>query len=249
MHTVNDPIHGDRCLSVIMPAYNEEKTIEQMIDKVLMRDEVSELIVVDDASSDTTAEIIKAKNEIHQLTKQAPLPLFKFLQHDKNRGKGAALRTGISHATSPIIIIQDADLEYDPSEYKVLIRPILSGKADVVFGSRFIGSQEHRVLYFWHSVGNRFLTLLSNMCTNVNLTDMETCYKAFRREFIQTLELREDRFGLEPELTAKIVRSRARIYEVAISYYGRTYEEGKKISWKDGISAIRCILKYGLLRQ
>ena len=170
----------------------------------------------------------------------------KVFEHDVNQGKGAALRTGISHATAPYVIIQDADLEYNPEEYSVLLKPILDGRADVVFGSRFIGGEAHRVLYFWHSVGNNFLTLLSNMFTNLNLTDMETCYKVFRREIIQGIRIEENRFGFEPEITAKVARCGARIYEVAVSYSGRTYAEGKKIGWRDGISAIRCILKYGL---
>jgi glycosyltransferase involved in cell wall biosynthesis len=173
----------------------------------------------------------------------APEPCLRVLRHGKNQGKGAAVRTGIQHATAPVVLVQDADLEYDPAEYPALIAPILSGKADAVFGSRFIGSGAHRVLYFWHAAGNRFLTLLSNMATNLNLTDMEACYKAFRRELIQSVEIEEDRFGFEPEIVAKVARAGARIYEVAISYHGRTYAEGKKIGWRDGVGALRCILK------
>lgn len=228
-------------LSVVMPAYNEADTIGGILQVVLQQPSVAEVIVVDDCSQDETfARLTEfAKSE----------PLIKVHHHTVNLGKGAALRTGIQNATAPIVIIQDADLEYDPQEYPKIIGPILRNKADAVFGSRFIGSEEHRVLYFWHSVGNRFLTLLSNMFTNLNLTDMETCYKAFRRELIQSIALEENRFGFEPEVTAKLARSGARIYEVAISYHGRTYAQGKKIGWKDGVSAIRCILKYGLLKK
>jgi glycosyltransferase involved in cell wall biosynthesis len=223
-----------------MPVYNEAKTVEEVIRKVLEQPEVSELITVNDASSDGTGEVLR------ELAKS--FPKMKVFEHAVNQGKGAALRTGIGHATAPYVIIQDADLEYEPEEYPVLLKPILLGKADVVFGSRFIGGEAHRVLYFWHSIGNQFLTLLSNMFTNLNLTDMETCYKVFRREIIQSITIEENRFGFEPEITAKVARKNVRIYEVAISYHGRTYAEGKKIGWKDGISAIRCILKYGILR-
>ena len=229
------------CLSVIMPAYNEATTIEEVIFKVLEQPEVAELIAVNDASSDGTSEVL------HKLSKV--MPKLHVYDHVVNQGKGAALRTGISHATAPCVLIQDADMEYDPEEYPVLLKPILTGKADVVFGSRFIGGEAHRVLYFWHSVGNRFLTLLSNMFTNLNLTDMETCYKVFKREIIQSIRIEENRFGFEPEITAKVARKNVRIYEVAISYHGRTYAEGKKIGWKDGLSAIRCILKYGFSRH
>jgi glycosyltransferase involved in cell wall biosynthesis len=198
-----------------------------------------EIIVVDDCSSDGTREVLK--NSVASLVD-------KVLYHDVNQGKGAALRTGIAAATGDIVIIQDADLEYNPNEYAKIIDPILQGKADVVYGSRFMGAGAHRVVYFWHRVGNGFLTLLSNIFTNLNLTDMETCYKAFRREIIQSIKIEEDRFGFEPEITAKIARMKCRIYEVGISYYGRTYEEGKKIGWKDGFSALRCILKYNMFR-
>lgn len=223
-----------------MPVYNEAKTVEEVIRKVLEQPEVAELITVNDASQDGTGKVLK------ELARS--LPKMRVLEHSVNQGKGAALRTGISHATAPYVLIQDADLEYDPEEYPILLKPILSGKADVVFGSRFIGGEAHRVLYFWHSIGNRFLTLLSNMFTNLNLTDMETCYKVFRREIIQSITIEENRFGFEPEITAKVARKNLRIFEVAISYAGRTYAEGKKIGWKDGISAIRCILKYSINR-
>ncbi len=229
------------CLSVIMPVYNEASTVELVIRKVLEQPEVAELITVNDASVDGTGEVLR------RLAEQ--LPRMRVIEHPVNQGKGAALRTGIAHATAPLVIIQDADLEYDPEEYPVLIKPILSGKADVVFGSRFIGGEAHRVLYFWHSVGNTFLTLLSNMFTNLNLTDMETCYKVFRREIIQGITIEENRFGFEPEITAKVARQGVRIYEVAVSYSGRTYAEGKKIDWKDGVSAMRCIIKYAILSQ
>lgn len=221
-----------------MPVYNEAKTVAAVIETVLAQPSVFELIAVDDCSADGTGNVLR--------NLAAKEPKIKVFAHEKNQGKGAALRTGISKATGPFVIIQDADQEYDPEEYPRLLRPLLQNKADAVFGSRFIGSEEHRVLYFWHSLGNRFLTLLSNIMTNINLTDMETCYKAFRRELIQSITIEENRFGFEPEVTAKLARKGARIYEVAISYHGRTYAEGKKINWKDGVSAIRSILKYGL---
>jgi glycosyltransferase involved in cell wall biosynthesis len=196
-----------------------------------------EIIVVDDCSTDGTRELLRG--EVGQLVEQV-------LYHERNQGKGAALRTGIAAATGGIVLIQDADLEYDPAEYPRLVQPILDGKADVVFGSRFMGGQPHRVLYFWHRVGNGILTTMSNIFTNLNLTDMETCYKVFRRELIQSIEIKEDRFGFEPEITAKVARKKCRVYEVGISYYGRTYEQGKKINWKDGLRAVFCIVKYNL---
>lgn len=227
-------------LSVIIPCYNELNTIAQIIDAVRKSSYPDkEIIVVEDCSTDGTRDLLK-----NHLESQVD----KVLYHTINQGKGAALRTGIKAASGDIVIIQDADLEYDPNEYAKVVAPILQGKADAVFGSRFIGSEAHRVAYFWHRVGNGVLTTLSNMLTNLNLTDMETCYKAFRREIIQSIEIEEDRFGFEPEITAKVAKKRCRIYEVGISYYGRTYEEGKKIGWKDGFSALRCILKYNLFR-
>ena len=233
--------HQPPQVSVTIPVYNEKATIEQILKSVLSQNCVREVVVVDDCSTDGTAEILKDFSRSE--------PRLRLLTHSRNQGKGAAVRTAISAATGSIIIIQDADLEYDPAEYPQLIAPILSGKADAVFGSRFIGSHEHRVLYFWHAVGNQFLTLLSNMTTNLNLTDMEACHKAFRRELLQSIEIEENRFGFEPEIVAKVAQAGARIYEVAISYHGRTYAEGKKIGWKDGISALRCILKYGIWRR
>jgi glycosyltransferase involved in cell wall biosynthesis len=228
------------CLSVIMAVYNEEATVSTIVESVLQQPPVKELIVVDDCSQDKTWE---------RLQKSAADPRLKLCRHDTNQGKGAAIRTGIQAATAPILIIQDADNEYDPREYYIVLNPILSGKADVVFGSRFIGSSGHRVLYFWHAVGNKLLTTLSNMATNLNLTDMETCYKAFKRDVLHVIKLEENRFGFEPEITAKLSKLKLRIYEVAISYNGRTYEEGKKVNWRDGFSALRCILKYNLFRK
>ncbi|MHC4069279.1 MAG: glycosyltransferase family 2 protein [Planctomycetota bacterium] len=228
-------------LSIIIPCYNEVNTIESIINAVISCPYGNkEIILVDDYSTDGTRE--KLQQDIEKL-------IDKVLYHEHNRGKGAALRSGIMAATGDIVIIQDADVEYDPNEIPKVIEPILDGKADVVYGSRFLGGRTHRVLYYWHMVGNKLLTTLSNMFTNINLTDMETCYKAFRREIIQSIEIREDRFGFEPEITAKVAKMGCRIYEVGISYYGRTYEEGKKIGWKDGLSAIRCIFKYNFLRR
>lgn len=227
-------------LSIIIPCYNENNTIRQVVDAVLKAPyDDKEIIIVDDCSEDGSREALK--------TEIAPL-VDKILFHRTNQGKGAALRSGIQAATGDIVIIQDADLEYDPNEYPLLVEPIVQNKADVVFGSRFMGGRPHRVLYFWHRIGNGFLTLLSNMFTNINLTDMETCYKVFRKEIIQGITIEENRFGFEPEITAKIARMGCRIYEVGVSYYGRTYAEGKKINWKDGLRAIYCILKYNLFR-
>ena len=224
-------------LSIIIPCYNERSTILSLIKAV--KDcpvENREIIIVDDGSKDGTRDILKSLDD----------PEARVIFHERNQGKGAALRTGFSAATGEICIVQDADLEYDPQEFPIVIQPILDGKADVVFGSRFQGGRPHRVVYFWHRVGNGFLTLMSNFFTDLNISDMETCYKAFRREVIQAINISENRFGFEPEVTAKISKMNVRIYEVGISYYGRTYDEGKKIGWKDGFRAIYCILKYNL---
>jgi glycosyltransferase involved in cell wall biosynthesis len=228
-------------LSVVIPCYNESATIRELLAAVQAAPwPDKEVIVVDDCSTDGTRDLLREL--------QPPL-LDRLVLHDKNAGKGAALRSGIAAATGDVVIIQDADLEYDPQEYPRLLAPIVAGEADVVYGSRFIGSHPHRVLYFWHRLGNGFLTLLSNVFTNLNLTDMETCYKVFRREVIQAVQIRENRFGFEPEITAKIARMHCRVYEVGISYRGRTYEQGKKIGWKDGVRAIYCILKYNLFAR
>ena len=229
-------------LSVVIPCYNEIGTIEEIVYAVVKSPYPNkEIIVVDDCSKDGTRE--KLKGQIAQLPEVS-----RVLYHGKNMGKGAALRTGFAAATGDIIIVQDADLEYDPVQYPQIIEPILRGKADVVFGSRFMGGQPHRVVYYWHRVGNGALTMFSNMFTNLNLTDMETCYKAFKREVIQAITIEENRFGFEPEITAKVAKMNCRIYEVGISYYGRTYEEGKKIGWKDGFRALICIFKYNVFR-
>ena len=221
-------------LSVIVPCFNEQETIADVVDAVLASDLVGELIVVDDGSTDATAKILGELDD----------PRVRILTNETNCGKGAALRRGFAEARLPYVVVQDADREYDPVEYPRLIRPLVTDKADVVFGSRFQGSSEHRVLYFWHSLGNRLLTLLSNACTNLNLTDMETGYKAFRRDVLERIEIEEARFGVEPELTAKVARLRCRVYEVGISYHGRTYAEGKKIGWRDGFQAGFCVLAY-----
>lgn len=234
-------------LSIIVPAYNEAATIVRILDKIrsvqLIGGMRSEIIVVNDYSTDDTETVVRTYMASH------PQSGIRVLVHDRNRGKGAAIRTGIQEATGDCVIIQDADLEYDPNEFNLLLKPMLDGVADVVYGSRFMGGNPHRIIFFWHTIGNKMLTFLSNMLTNLNLTDMETCYKLFRRDIIQSIRLRENRFGFEPEVTAKMSRIKGiRIYEVGISYYGRTYQEGKKINWVDGFRAIYCLFKYGLFR-
>jgi len=227
------------CLSVVMPCFNERATIETITDRVLESPWVGELLIVDDGSTDGTRELLDTLTD----------PRVRVILQPRNMGKGAALRRGFAEATMPYSIVQDADLEYNPSEYGRLLAPLIDDRADVVFGSRFMGSDAHRVLFFWHSLGNKLLTLLSNAVTDLNLTDMETCYKAFRTPVIQAIDIEEDRFGFEPEVTAKVAHLRLRVFEVGISYSGRTYDEGKKIGWKDGLRALWCIAKYGLIRR
>lgn len=237
-----------RKLSIIVPAYNEENTIQNILQKLvevaLVNDIKKEIVIVNDCSTDETEQ------KIIEFVKANQLVTIEYVRHTVNQGKGAALHTGIQKATGDYLIIQDADLEYDPNEFNALIQPVLAAGADVVYGSRFMGGKPHRILFFWHSIGNQFLTFLSNMFNNLNLTDMETCYKLFKTSIIQNIPLKEKRFGFEPEVTAKVARiPKIRIYEVGISYYGRTYEEGKKISWKDGFRAIYCIVRYGLFKN
>ena len=223
-----------RCLSVTVPCFNEAGTVSALVDRVLASPWVAEIVVVDDGSTDGTAKVLADIDEAR----------VRVITHAVNQGKGAALRTAFANVSAQYVIVQDADLEYDPGEYGVMLEPLERGVADVVFGSRFLSGRPHRVLYYWHSLGNRTLTLLSNMFTDLNLTDMETCYKAFRREVIQTIDIEEDRFGFEPEITAKIAAMHVRVYEVGISYSGRTYDEGKKIGWRDGVRAMVCIVRY-----
>jgi glycosyltransferase involved in cell wall biosynthesis len=235
-------------LSIVVPAYNEANTIHLILDKIksveLLNNIQKEIIIVNDCSTDTTEDSIKQYIESNSSLNM------RYLKHEINQGKGAAIHTGIKHATGEYLIIQDADLEYNPEEYNILLKPVIDGYADVVYGSRFMGGKPHRILFFWHSIGNKFLTFLSNMLTNLNLTDMDTCYKLFKTDLVQGFQLKEKRFGFEPEVTARISRvPNIRIYEVGISYYGRTYAEGKKINWKDGFRAIYCIVKYNLFSK
>ena len=230
-------ISEQQVLSVVMPAYNEEATVAEIVKLVLDSPYTAELLVIDDCSSDRTAEVVESIGDSR----------IRLLRQPVNQGKGAAIRRGFAEATQPYVIVQDADLEYDPADYRQMMVPLLSGKADVVYGSRFLSDHGHRVLYYWHAVGNRFLTTVSNMFTNLNLSDMETCYKAFRREVLDSFTLEENRFGIEPEMTAKIAHGKWRVYEVGISYSGRTYAEGKKIGWRDGVRAVFCIVVYSEL--
>ena len=234
---MNERSQIERCLTVVVPCYNERGTVLALVNRVLASSLVAEVILVDDGSTDGTRELYTEITD----------PRVQVLLHDTNQGKGAALRTGFAAAKSEFVIVQDADLEYDPAEYPKLVEPLISGRAGAVYGSRFVSSEPHRVLYFWHSVGNRLLTLMSNMVTDLNLTDMETCYKVFRRDVIQAIDIEEDRFGFEPEVTAKLAQMGVAIYEVGIAYAGRTYEDGKKIGWRDGVRAVLCIVKYSSL--
>jgi glycosyltransferase involved in cell wall biosynthesis len=228
------PLVPPRCLSVVIPCFNEERTVATVVGAVLAQPCVGEVIVVDDGSTDASRDILAGLNDER----------LRVILQPVNRGKGAALRTGFAQATCDYVVVQDADLEYDPEEYELLLEPLVADKADVVFGSRFVSSRPHRVLYFWHSLGNKALTLASNVFTDLNLTDMETCYKVFRRHVIHGIDIREDRFGFEPEITAKVARGGWRVYEVGISYSGRTYADGKKIGWRDGVRALYCIIRY-----
>jgi glycosyltransferase involved in cell wall biosynthesis len=239
MEPFGEEADQSKCLSVVMPCFNETSTIEEIVSAVLESPFVGELIIIDDGSTDGTVDFLEGLKDQR----------IKALFQTENQGKGAAIRKGFAQASMPFVIVQDADLEYDPSEYCLLLEPLLSGHADVVYGSRFISNRPHRVLYYWHSVGNRFLTTISNMFSNLNLSDMETCYKAFRLEVLKSFTLNENRFGIEPELTARVAAGKWRVYEVGISYHGRSYEDGKKIGWKDGVSALRSILKYAFVAK